>query len=270
MKLIKERWMRNKMNEVKIYKGSDIPPPPGKPRVIRPSRSFLWKNYYIFALIFVIFTIAFVIMLFMFDFFIGSLLAEDRREILYQAFYWLGILYFGIWTIITICYVIGLYFYIKSMEFIVHGHEIVVKKGLINKSEKHVPYRTVTHIDMRAGPFDRLFNIGTVEIQTAGGKHTLDEQAEEKLEGIKIYREVRDYILTQLRQFQASDGSRAPITKIMEERKSKISITSEITVPQQMLAELKEIKSLLSKELKDIESRLTEVDKKIDDLKKPF
>ncbi len=258
------------MNEVIIYKGSDIPPPPGKPRVIRPSRSFLWKNYFIFVLIFVLFTIAFIIMLFIFDFFIGSYLTESRRIILYQAFYLLGFLYFSIWTIIAVFCVIGLYFYIKSMEFIVHGHEIVVKKGLINKSEKHVPYRTVTHIDMRAGPFDRLFNIGTIEIQTAGGKHTLDEQAEEKLEGIKIYREVRDYILTQLRQFQATDETKTLTRRITEEKKPEIPIISEISVPEQMLAELKEIKSLLSNELKEIKSKLIEVDQKIEEIKKPF
>ncbi|MHA1967879.1 MAG: PH domain-containing protein [Candidatus Hodarchaeales archaeon] len=258
------------MNEVKIYKGSDVPPPKGKPRVIRPSKSFLWKNYFIFAFIFVIFTITFIIMLFLFEIFIGSYLGESRRNLLYQAFYWLGALYFGMWSIITLFYVIGLYFYIKSMEFIVHGHEIVVKKGLINKSEKHVPYRTVTHIDMRAGPFDRLFNIGTIEIQTAGGKHTLDEQAEEKLEGIKIYREVRDYILTQLRQFQATDGIGAPIMKIAREKKSQIPTAFEDSVPQQMLTELKEIKTLLSTELKEIESKLKEVDEKLEELKKPF
>jgi membrane protein YdbS with pleckstrin-like domain len=258
------------MSEIKIHKGSDIPPPPGKPRIIRPSKSFLWKNYFIFALIFVLFTITFVIMLFLFEIFIGSFLGEDRRTVLYQAFYWLGALYFGMWSVITLFYVIGLYFYIKSMEFIVHGHEIVVKKGLINKSEKHVPYRTVTHIDMRSGPFDRLFNIGTIEIQTAGGKHTLDEQAEEKLEGIKIYREVRDYILNQLRQFQAADGTGAPLMKISKEKKSQVTTPLEDSVPQQMLTELKEIKTLLSTELKEIESKLKEVDKKLEEMKKPF
>ena len=231
----------------------------------------LWKNYSIFVLIFVIFTITFIIMLFIFEIFIGSF-ADDtqRREIIFQAFYSLGVLYFATWSIITVVYVIGLYFYIKSMEFIVHGHEIVVKKGIINKSEKHVPYRTVTHIDMRAGPFDRLFNIGTIEIQTAGGKHTLDEQAEEKLEGIKIYREVRDYILTQLRQFQAADGTGASIATLTDSRVSKISSEPTESISLQMLSELKEIKSLLKDELSEIKSKINDIDKKIDERKKPY
>ena len=259
------------MNEVKIYKGSDIPPPPVKPRVIRPSKSFLWKNYFILVLIFIMFTIFLLLILFVFDNFIGSF-ADDtqRREIIFQAFYWLGILYFATWSIITVVYVIGLYFYVKSMVFSVFGDEIVVKKGIINKSEKHVPYRTVTHIDMRAGPFDRLFNIGTIEIQTAGGKHTLDEQAEEKLEGIKIYREVRDYILTQLRQFQAADGTGASSATLPDTRVSKISSEPTESISLQMLSELKEIKSLLKDELSEIESKINDIDKKIDERKKPY
>ena len=156
------------------------------------------------------------------------------------------------------------------MVFSVFGDEIVVKKGIINKSEKHVPYRTVTHIDMRAGPFDRLFNIGTIEIQTAGGKHTLDEQAEEKLEGIKIYREVRDYILTQLRQFQATDGTGASIATLADTRVSKISSEPIESISLQMLSELKEIKGLLKDELFEIESKINDINKKIDEQKKSY
>ena len=259
------------MDEVKIYKGSDIPPPPSKPRIIRPSKSFLWKNYFIFVLIFILFTISLLLILLIFDFFIGSS-ADDaqRREVLFQEFYWLGVLYFATWSILIVVYVIGLYFYVKSMVFSVFGDEIVVKKGIINKSEKHVPYRTVTHIDMRAGPFDRLFNIGTIEIQTAGGKHTLDEQAEEKLEGIKIYREVRDYILTQLRQFQATDGTGASIATLADTRVSKISSEPIESISLQMLSELKEIKGLLKDELFEIESKINDINKKIDDQKKSY
>jgi len=196
------------MNEVKIIKGSDIPPPPGEPRIIRPNKNLLWKNYFLYVLVFIIFTASLIIIFTLFDFFLVSNLDISRRDVLLQAFFWMGAIYMAIWFVITIVYIIGMQIYVKSMLFIVHGHEIVVHKGVINKSEKHVPYRTVTNINMKTGPFDRLFGIGSIEIQTAGGKgYSLDETAEEKLEGIKVYREVRDYILTQLRQFQAANGT---------------------------------------------------------------
>ena len=249
------------MNEVKIIKGSDIPPPPGKPRIIRPSRNLLWKNYLLYIIVFIIFTAVLLIIFTLFGLWLGSELPEPQREILYQAFFWMGVIYMTIWFGITICYLIGMRLYVKSMLFIVHGHEIVVHKGIINKSEKHVPYRTVTNINMKTGPFDRLFGIGTIEIQTAGGKgYSLDETAEEKLEGIKVYREVRDYILTQLRQFQAAYG-----TIISKEEEGPIQ-----SIPDQMLLELKEIKTVLVTRLEGMEAKLDEMKNQLEKKQKSY
>ena len=247
------------MNEV--IKGSDIPPPPGKPRIIRPSKNLLWKNYFLFVLVFIIFTATLFIIFSIFGFWLGSNIDEPRRNLLFQALFWMGAIYLAIWFVITILYIIGMRLYVNSMLFIVHGHEIAVHKGLINKSEKHVPYRTVTNITMKTGPFDRLFGIGTIEIQTAGGGgYSIDETAEEKLEGIKVYREVRDYILTQLRQFQAAYGTITP-------RVEKQPIDS---IPQQMLSELKEIKEVMSSRLAGMESKLEDLDKKLEKINRPY
>ncbi|UCE12583.1 MAG: PH domain-containing protein [Candidatus Heimdallarchaeota archaeon] len=251
------------MNDIRIIKGSDIPPPPGKPRIIRPSKNFLWKNYFLFGILFVVFTAGVVIILGGFLWFLSTLINGDtqRMQLVVDAFYWIGVLYLVLWVMLTIGYLIGMYWYVGAMSFIVHGHEIVVHKGLINKTEKHVPYRTVTNINMRTGPFDRLFRIGTIEIQTAGGRGlAIDETAEEKLEGIKVYREVRDYILTQLRQFQAAYGT--TVSPAEEEPQTSI--------PQQMLSELRDIKGVMSTRLEKIESKLDELDKKLEKLHKPY
>jgi membrane protein YdbS with pleckstrin-like domain len=249
------------MSQVEIIKGSDIPPPPGKPRIIRPSKNLLWKNYLLYFLVFLLFTVTLVIIFAFFGNFLGSQMGESQRNMLFDAFFWMGIIYLVIWAAITLLYVIGMRMYVKSMLFIVHGHEIVVHKGLINKSEKHVPYRTVTNINMKTGPFDRLFGIGYIEIQTAGGKgYSLDETAEEKLEGIKVYREVRDYILTQLRQFQADYG----IGIAKAEEKPPLSISN------QMLTELKDIKHIMKTKLEGMETRLEELNEKLEKIQKPY
>ncbi|MCE7737335.1 MAG: PH domain-containing protein [Candidatus Heimdallarchaeota archaeon] len=78
-------------------------------------------------------------------------------------------------------WMIKLYYYSISFEII--DDEIHVNRGIITKSRKIVPYRTITNIDIRQGPFDRIFKIGTIEIQTAGysaGK----TGPEEKIDGI--------------------------------------------------------------------------------------
>ncbi|NIV68274.1 PH domain-containing protein, partial [Candidatus Bathyarchaeota archaeon] len=63
------------------------------------------------------------------------------------------------------------------------------------------PFRTITNIASRVGVFDRLFRIGTVEIQTAGysGGPTGQGGPEEKLEGIKFYQELAQFVLRELR-----------------------------------------------------------------------
>jgi hypothetical protein len=84
--------------------------------------------------------------------------------------------------------------------------EIYVKKGIMTVTEKHVPFRTITSVFSKKGIFDRLFGIGSVEIQTAGmtgstspgGFHT---KPEEKLEGLPYFNELRDFILRELRRF---------------------------------------------------------------------
>ena len=105
---------------------------------------------------------------------------------------------------------VGIPLYIRNIEYSVISKagttmpEIYVKKGLINITRKHVPFRTITNISSRAGPIDRMLGIGTVEIQTAGFSGGASGQGgpEEKLEGITFYEEVRDFVLQELRRFR--------------------------------------------------------------------
>ncbi|MFW9993846.1 MAG: PH domain-containing protein [Candidatus Odinarchaeota archaeon] len=241
------------MSDYKAIKGSDIsPPPPSEPRIIRPSRNFLWKNYFVLILTYASFTVVMVVITVFFGWLLTATSIE-REDIFLTIFTMMGLMYLGFCLLTLPPLFIGVTLYIRTMEFIVHGDEIVVHKGLVNKSEKHVPYRTVTNIDMRAGVFDRMFNIGTIEIQTAGGGGmSLDDTATEKLEGIKIYREVRDYIIAQLRQFQSS-GTTAPQETELDAAASTNSVASE----------LREIKVLLSKRLDDMEKRLKSLESRM-------
>ena len=103
----------------------------------------------------------------------------------------------------------GIAVYVRSIEYAVISEsgeaspEIYVRKGIINITRKHVPFRTVTNIASRAGVFDRLFRIGTVEIQTAGYSGGVQPgNAEEKIEGVRFYQELTRFILRELRRFR--------------------------------------------------------------------
>jgi membrane protein YdbS with pleckstrin-like domain len=99
--------------------------------------------------------------------------------------------------------------YIRSIEYAVVAEsgealpEIYVRKGLINVTRKHVPLRTITNISSRQGLIDRLFGIGNVEIETAGYSGPQQYGPEEKMEGIKQYHELAEFVLSELRRFRA-------------------------------------------------------------------
>ena len=96
-----------------------------------------------------------------------------------------------------------------------------MKKGIIQITQRHVPFRTITYVKTRRGVFDRLFGIGTIQIETAtksatahgGGMIALILQrltrggaGAENIEGVKFHEELRDFILRELRGF-----SRVPL-----------------------------------------------------------
>jgi len=126
---------------------------------------------------------------------------------------WLNVVNY--WTIVgelvwLIPALIGIPVYVNSIEYSVISEtgeaspEIYVRKGIINITKKHVPFRTITNISSRAGVIDRLFGIGNVEIQTAGYSGGPGGQSgpEEKLEGIKSYEALTRFVLGELRRFR--------------------------------------------------------------------
>ena len=125
------------------------------------------------------------------------------------------------------------------------SREIFVKKGIINITRKHVPFRTITNISSRAGLFDRLFGIGTIEIETAGFSGTTTS-AEEKLEGITFYEELRDFILRELRKFKDPYVTGTEIVHPVEDSVSQLDDSLE----DEILLVLREIRDLLKREKK--------------------
>ncbi len=210
---------------IKPEKGEGTFPTP-EARRIYPTRALLWKYYLTVFFVWAAFSIGFISLWWFIQF-----VADEPKPTNFQNIF--TIFYWGASITIIVPSVILLPLYVRRMEFIVHGNEVIVKKGLINKTVKYCPYRTVTNISTRAGPFDRLFGIGNVFIQTAGKGGATGP--EEKLEGLPLYHEIRDYILRQLRIYHRSIlGGEVPSHKE----------TDLLTVQREMINELREIKRL--------------------------
>ena len=180
-------------------------------KVFKPSKAYLHKL--LFETIVLAVTIWLAVIL---SFIGGSFMAASLDPSKYPSATqhinaWIGPLNF--WTIIVnliwlIPSLIYTPFYFKSIEYSVKAEsgetmpEVYVKKGVVTITRKHVPFRTITNISSRAGPFDRQFGIGSVHIETAGYSGSHQTGPEIKLDGIVFYEEIRDFILKELRKFR--------------------------------------------------------------------
>lgn len=95
--------------------------------------------------------------------------------------------------------------YYRSLRYEIHDDEVIVRAGVITRSVKHVPYRTVTNLTVKQDPFDRLLGIGSLNIQTAGMSGQTG--VEEKLLGLPNFQEVYEQVAQTLRRFR---GGMAP------------------------------------------------------------
>jgi uncharacterized membrane protein YdbT with pleckstrin-like domain len=181
-----------------------------------------------------------------------SLVAYERLWILQ----WLPTISMWIW-IVHIVWLIpalaGIVVYVRSIEYAVISEsgeaspEIYVKKGILNITRKHVPFRTVTNIASKAGVFDRLFRIGTVEIQTAGysGGPMGQGGPEEVIEGVKFYQEITQFILRELRRFRDPYTTGTEMVAPRDETVQR----SDGTLDDEILLALRDIREILRTKL---------------------
>ena len=142
--------------------------------------------------------------------------------------------------------------YFKSIEYSVKAEtgdtmpEIYSKRGIITVTRRHVPFRTITNISSRAGPFDRLFKIGSVHIETAGYSGPNQKGPEEKISGVVFYEEVRDFILKELRKFKETYVTGTEVVIPTEKPVPRIK-----GLDDEMLITLREIRDILKNKRED-------------------
>lgn len=211
-------------------------------RVFRPVDAFLFKKILKVSILLVSIWATIAILFFSHPIltFILTELAEPTMLIVNMGLALFTQYYVVISIIIIAVGSVYIYVYFKWIEYSVVGWsgevmpEIYTKKGIINITKRHVPFRTITHIKMRRGPFDRLLGIGTLVIETAGKSNSPQEgggfialiiqrligsdSSEEHIEGIRFYEELRDFVLRELRGF-----GRVPISiKQLDRSRSRI------------------------------------------------
>jgi membrane protein YdbS with pleckstrin-like domain len=92
--------------------------------------------------------------------------------------------------------------YYDSLAYEIQEDEIIVNVGIWTRTVKHVPFRTITNIAIKRDPLDRLvFNLGTLEVQTAGANAT-QGGAEETLLGLVDYEGAYETVAEALRRYR--------------------------------------------------------------------
>lgn len=189
---------------------------------IRPHSNYLTKLYVSTLLVFFFFVLPFILL---------GLIPD---------FGWLYVLIFlaanALWILIAfVLYPV----YYRSIYYELKEDEIVVHKGIVTKSTKVVPYRTVTNLHQKRGLLDRYaFNLGTLNVQTAGMSG--QQGAEEVLVGLEDYDGVMKMVREELRRYRSS---MATMTEV--ESPSVVQPTSQVS--DELLREVREIKELLKK-----------------------
>jgi hypothetical protein len=218
-------------------------------KIFKPSRAFLhkllFKSIFAFVLIWLMTNLCFVGFCF--------LLPADN-PIRYPSATQLINTWFvpvSLWTLVINLFwlvpaLVAIPLYFKSIEYSVKAEsgdtmpEIYSKRGILTITRRHVPFRTITNISSKAGPFDRLFKIGSVHIETAGYSGPNQKGPEETLSGIVFYEEVRDFILKELRKFKEPYVTGTEVVYPTEEPVPKME-----GLDDEILATLREIRDIL-------------------------
>ena len=203
--------------------------PPVEPvisgRIFRPALALLYKKFLklvllaITAWLVLVLTHIYVPLLY-------EIIAKQTRGIVNLiGLSWesLSLLY---WELVIPLLIVGIglaYILYRGIRYSVTGWDgasmpdLFSRKGVINITEKSIPFRTITNIAVRKGIFDRLFNLGTVRIETAGGSKGVQatglitlvlqflfrKSGEIRIEGIYFANELGQFILRELRGFGA-------------------------------------------------------------------
>jgi len=87
--------------------------------------------------------------------------------------------------------------YCRTISYELAEDEVIVRKGLVTRTVKRVPYRMVTNLEVRRGLLDRWLGLGSVALHTAG--YSQQTGAEGNLVGLATYDEVHERIVDALR-----------------------------------------------------------------------
>jgi len=142
------------------------------------------------------------------------------------------------WLILMVPILLWIPAFYNSLEYIIDSDTVTMRKGVFWRERVIVPYTKITNIDVTQGPIQRMLNIGTIYIQTAGAGGTQGAQAELTLLGVRDLQGLKDTIMERVRGYTISRP---------EEVKKEVVEESDSRTLRRMLKELTAIREVLEK-----------------------
>ncbi|MHA2252848.1 MAG: PH domain-containing protein [Candidatus Kariarchaeaceae archaeon] len=143
-----------------------------------------------------------------FNFFAAIIIKTDPtlgwpRDYMFAVFYSTGLIL--VFILLTTWFAKAYY---HSIFFEIVEDEVHVNRGIITKTRKIVPYRTITNVEIKRGPYDRLLGLGTIELQTAGFSSN-KMGPEERLDGLPANELdiIQSLIINQVRNVRGSPAT---------------------------------------------------------------
>ncbi len=138
------------------------------------------------------------------------------------------------WAIFLPIYLFILYWipeFYDSISYRLSDSEVVVEKGVWIKNIQNIPYKQIMNIGVKQGPLYRHFDLGKVEIQTAGRSGS-EGGPEASIFGVKDFKEVKNRILEIVRGKKETEETK---TRPKKEE------------PTEVLDEVRKIRKILEK-----------------------
>ncbi len=151
----------------------------------RPAPQFMTLNYIYTLAAFVLGFLSWQVPLIMFApssvvFMVGLFISLPILIIFLFAMYWIPKFY-------------------KSMNYKLTKDEMTWRRGVWFKNTGIVPYNRITNIDISQGPVSRALGIAALKIQTAGYSGQTTRTSEIRIEGVRGFEEMREFIMDLVR-----------------------------------------------------------------------
>lgn len=124
-------------------------------------------------------------------------------------------------VIVAVLILVWIPAFYATLQYVINGDGIKGKSGVFWRKYITIPFTKVTNLDITQGPLQRIFDIGTMHIQTAGASGQQTAKAELSLLGVRNLEEIKESIMEKIRAYTLS-GLAQPRHPVTDQDKAQV------------------------------------------------